>query len=307
MDFPSALAHVSSEPRSLIIPPSRLEIFSGKPSTLELYQHQQPITHSPSSLARVLGESKHPLPEGSTQEEIVIYWKTQTLHWKSHAEQYKKENTALQAYCQLLERALSDLKNMIGNLIMLSPDSIKPDQMLEKGANLRAALDTDNLETVQELLTKTNVIAQKVLLDNFNLREKLNGLYEDNQKLHAVNQSLEKSKKGETTHKRRSSSLTDLAGLEKLTSTATSPGKENTQDVLEALGLNERTEPTIDKKALGAASGNGMIPNADLLTAYSQIETLEKKVRDMVEAKFEMIANVSKELERLRCYIQPPR
>merc|ERR1719317_727281 len=208
---------------------------------------------------------------------------------------------------------------MISNLIMLSPDSIEPEGVLKNGAKLRAALDTDDLETVQELLKKTNIIAQKVLLDNFDLRESLNSLYEDNQKLREINQCLEqgtnkvmkeivdtnvRDEQVHSTHKRKRSMSVgniDLFQLGNVSSEAPPP-KETTQDVIETLGLFEKTEPAVDNtKGLTAESS---VPNGDLIAAYNQIDTLEKTIKSMVETKFEMIEIFSNELERLRYYIK---
>jgi len=321
MDFSAALAQAISEPKSLTMLPSQVQIPSDR---------QQPVANAPALpyssggdqnatwVSGTVAENTYPLPQGSRPEDVIIYWKTHTIYWKSHAEQYKEENAALKAHCRLLDKALSDTKNMISNLIMLSPDSIEPEGVLKNGAKLRAALDTDDLETVQELLKKTNVIAQKVLLDNFDLRESLNSLYEDNQKLREINQCLEhgtgkvmkeivdtnvRDEEAQTTHKRKRSMSVgniDVFQLGNVSSEAPPP-KETTQDVIETLGLFENSEPIVDNTKGGTADS---VPNGDLIAAYNEIEKLERKIKSMVEAKFEMIENFSNELERLRYYIK---
>merc|ERR1719317_389420 len=173
---------------------------------------------------------------------------------------------------------------MISNLIMLSPDSIEPEGVLKNGAKLRAALDTDDLETVQELLKKTNIIAQKVLLDNFDLRESLNSLYEDNQKLREINQCLEqgtnkvmkeivdtnvRDEQVHSTHKRKRSMSVgniDLFQLGNVSSEAPPP-KETTQDVIETLGLFG-SELTIHKHN-HAAFVESSVPDGVLSAVYN--------------------------------------
>jgi len=322
MDFSAALAQAISEPKTIPMPPSQVQIPSDRQHPVAnspAWPYSNGNEHEQNWVSDAVGDITYPLPEGSRPEEIIIYWKTHTIYWKSHAEQYKEENTALKAHCQLLDKALSDTKNMISNLIMLSPDSIEPEGVLKNGAKLRAALDTDDLETVQELLKKTNIIAQKVLLDNFDLRESLNSLYEDNQKLREINQCLEqgtnkvmkeivdtnvRDEQVHSTHKRKRSMSVgniDLFQLGNVSSEAPPP-KETTQDVIETLGLFEKTEPAVDNtKGLTAESS---VPNGDLIAAYNQIDTLEKTIKSMVETKFEMIEIFSNELERLRYYIK---
>jgi len=316
MDFSAALAQAISEPKTLTMPTSQVQIPSDRQRPVAIssaLDEQEPW------LSRSVGESTYPLSGASRPDEIIIYWRTHTIYWKSHAQEYKKENAALKAHCRLLEKALSDTKNMISNLIMLSPDSIEPEGVLKNGAKLRAALDTDNLETVQELLKKTNVIAQKVLLDNFDLRENLNSLYEDNQKLRELNQCLEqgannimkeisepnlRNEKVQTTHRRKRSMSVgniDLFQLDNV-STEAPPPKEATQNVIETLGLFG-SEPTVHKHNQ-AAFVESSVPDGVLSAVYNQVEALEMQISRMVKTKCEMIENFSKEIERLRRFIK---
>jgi len=288
------------------------------------FPNSESIANSTSSkqdsslLKHALPESIDPAPAGSSTEEVIKYWKSLAVYWKSNAEQFSAKNISLQSHCRLLDRALSDTKKMISNLIMLSPNSIEPEGVLKNGAKLRAPLDTNNLETLQELLKKTNFIAQKVLLDNFDLRESLNSLYQDNQKLREINQSLEEGKskvskeivdskarenKVPLTHKRkRSMSVGNIDLLQLGNSSEVPPPKETSQDVIETLGLFERTVGAVDKNNRGAGFENS-ISSTDLIAAHNQIETLEMTIKSMVETKFDMIEKFCKELERLRCFV----
>jgi len=322
MNFSASVVQANSAPKAPTITHSQVKM----PSELNLHRpfpHFDSIANSNSSknnstwLKRALAESIDPAPVGSSTEEVINYWKTLAVYWKSNAEQFRSENKSLQAHCRLLDRALSDTKKMISNLIMLSPNSIEPEGVLKNGAKLRAALDTDNLETVQELLKKTNFIAQKVLLDNFDLRESLNNLYQDNQKLREINQCLEEGKSKlrkelvesnvsdeqvPTTHKRKRSMSVGNIDLLQLGNLSEGPPKETTQDVIETLGLFDRTAGAVDKHNQGAVAENS-ISSADLIAAYNQIERQEMTIKSMVETKFEMIEKFSRELERLRCFV----
>jgi len=323
MNFSASVVQANSAPKAPTITHSQVKM----PSELNLHRpfpHFESIANSSSSthnstwLKRALAESIDPAPVGSSTEEIINYWKTLAVYWKSNADQFRAENKSLQAHCRLLDRALSDTKKMISNLIMLSPNSIEPEGVLKNGAKLRAALDTNNLGTVQELLKKTNFIAQKVLLDNFDLRESLNNLYQDNQKLREINQCLEEGKgkirkelvvesnvsdeQVPSTHKRKRSMSVGNIDLLQLGNFSEGPPKETTQDVIETLGLFDRTAGAVDKHTQGSVTENS-ISSADLIAAYNQIEKLEMTIKSMVETKFEMIEKFSTELERLRCFV----
>merc|ERR1719233_2456491 len=121
-------------------------------------------------------------------EKDLDYWKTQAVN-------FKRQNLSLQVQCELVEKSFSSAKNMISNLILLyqGSESSDPDFILDMGSKLRVAPDMGNLSVVQDLLRKTNAIAEKILLYNFELQKNLNDLKEDNQRLRRTNEALKQN------------------------------------------------------------------------------------------------------------------
>merc|ERR1719233_1081258 len=83
-------------------------------------------------------------------------------YWKSEVADFRRQNLALQVRCQLAEKAFSNAKNMISNLILLykGTQDAEPELILGMGMKLRVAPDLGNLSVVQDLLRKTNAIAE---------------------------------------------------------------------------------------------------------------------------------------------------
>jgi len=285
-----------------------------------------------------------PLIENRPEHNDLDYWKRQAVN-------FKRQNLALQVRCQLVEKSFSNAKNMISNLILLyqGSESSDPDFILEMGSKLRVAPDMGNLSVVQDLLRKTNAIAEKILLYNFELQKNLNDLKEDNKMLRRTNEALKQNQYSNTGNRvtsfevpRTSPSMRIMH--ERAVSNAFRPnGSSNTPiGMVGAVGvfggIHSKPEQTILAPSEKVVS-NAILPSGypktssqpsrniqEVLEAGSSIHKksenwwrevvsnmreeisvtnekvlkLERRVRMMVEAKYEMIENFSLELERLR-------
>lgn len=273
-------------------------------------------------------------------------------YWKSQVADFRRQNLALQVRCQLAEKAFSNAKNMISNLILLykGVDPAEPELILGMGMKLRVAPDMGNLSVVQDLLRKTNAIAEKILLYNFELQKNLTDLKEDNQQLRKANETLKqnlfispenrvasfevtpKNPLFANTHERAVSNAFKMDALgnvpeggtvgalgvfggiypnpeqatppqtELVTSDSTQLSVQPTS-MSEPLKLIQEVIETGHKTPTDAETRWRAIVSKlreEIVAANTKVKKLERRIRVLVEAKYEMIENFSIELERLR-------
>lgn len=272
-------------------------------------------------------------------------------YWKSQVADFRRQNLALQVRCQLAEKAFSNAKNMISNLILLykGVETAEPELILGMGMKLRVAPDMGNLSVVQDLLRKTNAIAEKILLYNFELQKNLTDLKEDNQQLRNANEALKenlfispenrvasfevspKNPLFANVHERAVSNAFKMDALgtvpectvgalgvfggiypnpeqaipppSDLVTSATTQLSVQPTSMSEPLKLIQEVIETGHKTPTDAETRWRALVSKlkeEIVAANTKVKKLERRIRVMVGAKYEMIENFSIELERLR-------
>jgi len=303
------------------------------------------------SISQPYATSYAPHLENKCEQKDVEYWERQAV-------ESRRQNLALQVRCQLVEKAFSNAKNMISNLILMyqGSESSEPELILELGMKLRVAPDMGNLSVVQDLLRKTNAIAEKILLYNFELQKNLNDIKEDNQQLRRANEALKKGQYSSSENRvasfevsPRNSSLVNLheravsnafrpKGLSKTPegivgaigvfggiqtnpeqAILTPSGPATSATILSTAQPTTTSEPPKFTQELIEAASNSpkkaefswraLVSSLreEITEANTRVQHLERRIRMMVESKYEMIENFSIELERLRSSRSRPR
>jgi len=349
VEIPEGWQHkrTESQPPPLPLGPLRVDNHPESCSVLIPVSEMCPTETAPSktnySISQSYTTSYAPHHENKCEQKDIEYWERQAV-------ESRRQNLALQVRCQLVEKAFSNAKNMISNLILLYQGSeSEPELILEMGMKLRVAPDMGNLSVVQDLLRKTNAIAEKILLYNFELQKNLNDLKQDNQQLRRANEALKQGQYSSSENRvasfevsPRNSSLVNLH--ERAVSNAFRPkGLSKTPEgMLGAIGVfggiqtnpeqailtpsgpatsatiisterpittseqskitQEVIEPASNSPKQAEIRWRALVSSLreEITAANTKVQNLERRIRVMVESKYEMIENFSIELERLR-------